>query len=129
MRRWVVCAALVILSGCAVHLSAAQEAANKEAFVKQLIGYFAQANRKLSTVNKTTQPGKVADQLSRFASQAHSHRPPNVQLKQLNAMITAVNSVVRQYRSAQAALSSGNTDAYRKALNQANRTMNVSRPG
>ena len=125
MRRWVVtCAALVFLTGCAAHLSAAQDAANKQAFVKQLVGYCAQANRQLSTVNKKTQPGKFADQLSRFASQARSHRPPNVQREQFNALITAVDSAVRQYRSAQILLSSGNTDAYRTALNKADSTMN-----
>ena len=122
-RRWVVCAALVLLSGCAGHLSAAQGAANKQAFVRQLVGYCAQVDRQLTTIDVKSQPGQVADQLGRFASQARSHPPPSAQRQQLDVLLTAFDDAARQYRSAQTALSSGNTDAYQTALKQADRTM------
>jgi N-acetylneuraminic acid mutarotase len=124
MRRlWIACLALLLLSGCSNHSSAAQDAANKQAFVQQLVGYCANVDRQLTTVNPNSQPGQVADQLDRFASQARSHKPPSAQRQQFDILLTAIDNAVRQYRSAQAALSSGNGDAYHAALNQANQTM------
>jgi N-acetylneuraminic acid mutarotase len=72
---------------------------------------------------RTSHPGQVADQLSRFASQARSHTPPSAQRQQLDSLLTAIDDAVRQFRSAQAALSSGNGDAYRTAIKQATQTM------
>jgi non-specific serine/threonine protein kinase len=61
--------------------------------------------------------------LSKFASEARSHHPPGVQRHQLDTLLAAFDDAARQYRSAQAALSSGKTKAYHTALNQADRTM------
>ena len=127
MRRlWViVCAAVVLLTGGLVllteysHLSAAQDAASKRVFVQQLVGYCAQVDRQLTTVDMKSQPGQVAHQLGTFASQARSHRSPAAQRRQFDILLSAIDDTVRQYRSAQTALSSGNSDAYLTALRQA----------
>ena len=126
MRRlWIACVGLLLLSGCSSNnnSSGGQDAANQRAFVRQLVGYCADVDRQLTTVNPNSQPGQVADQLDRFASQARSHKPPSAQRQQLDILLTEIDNAVRQYRSAQAALSSGNGDAYHAALNQANQTM------
>ena len=122
MRRlWIVCVALIFLSGCVVHASPAQEAAYKRAFVKQLVGYCANVDRAI--IDPTTQPGQAAQELGKFASEARSHHPPSVQRHQLDTLLATFDEAVRQYRSAQAALSSGKKSAYHKAVNQANNTM------
>jgi len=66
-----------------------------------------------------SQPGQVAHQLGTFASQARSHRSPTAQRKQFDILLSAIDDTVRQYRFAQTALSSGNSDAYLTALSQA----------
>jgi N-acetylneuraminic acid mutarotase len=124
MRRlWLVCAALILLPACAGHLSAAQDAANKRAFVRQLVGYCAQVDRNLTTVDAKSNPGQWADQLGRFASQARSHNPPSAQREQFDILLTAIHDTVQHFRSAQKALSSGNSDAYQAALEQAGTAM------
>jgi N-acetylneuraminic acid mutarotase len=123
MRRiWFACVTLLLLSGCTSHPSAAQDAAYKQAFVRQLVGYCADVDRNLPA-DPNAQPGQVADQLNRFASQARSHTPPSSQREQLDSLLAAFDDAVRQFRAAQAALSSGNGDAYRTAINQADQTM------
>jgi N-acetylneuraminic acid mutarotase len=132
MRRlWViVCAAVVLLTGGLVlltefsHSSTAHDAVNKRAFVQQLVGYCAQVDRQLTTIDMKSQPGQVAHQLGTFASQARSHRPPTAQRKQFDILLSAIDDTVRQYRSAQTALSSGNSDAYLTALKQAGHAYN-----
>ena len=88
MRRlWIVCVALVLLSGCtnhSNHSSAAQEAASKKAFVQQLVGYCAQVDRQMTSIDEKSQPGQVASQLQRFTSQARSHPPPSAQRQQFD---------------------------------------------
>jgi len=122
MRRlWIACAALVLLSGCAQHLSAAQDAAYKRSFVKQLIGDCAKVDRAI--IDPTTQPGQAAQELGKFATEARSRRPPHAQRQQLDTLLAKFDHAVRQYRAAQAALSSGRTGVYHKAVNQANSTM------
>ena len=124
MRRlWIACVALVLLSGCTGHPSASQDAAYKQAFVRNLVGYCADVDRNLNTVDTSSHPGQVADQLNRFVSQARSHTPPNAQRQQLDSLLTAIDDAVGQFRSAQAALSSGHGDAYRTAIKQAAQTM------
>ena len=128
-RQWLLCAALALLlgcsglSGCSGHSSAAQDAANKRAFVQQLVGYCAQVDRQLATIDEKSRPGQYGDQLGSFASKARSHPPPHAQRQQFDILLTAIDDTVQQYRSAQAALSSGNTDAYQAALTQADHTM------
>ena len=70
-------------------------------------------------------PGRVntATSFGSFASKARSHPPPHAQRQQFDILLTAIDDTVQQYRSAQAALSSGNTDAYQAALTQADHTM------
>jgi Kelch motif len=122
MRQlWIACVALILLSGCVVHASSAQEAAYKRAFVKQLVGYCANVDRAI--IDPTSQPGQAAQELGKFASEARSHHPPSVQRHQLDTLLAAFDEAGRQYRSAQVALSSGKTSAYHKAVNQANNTM------
>ena len=124
MRRlWIVCVALVLLSGCTNHSSATQEAASKQAFIRNLVGYCAQVDRQMTSIDEKSQPGQVASQLQRFTSQARSHPPPSAQRQQFDTLLSAIDDAVRQYQSAQAALSSGNGDAYHAALKQAEQTM------
>jgi Kelch motif protein len=124
MRRlWIACVALVLLSGCVYHPPAAQDAAYKRAFVHQLVGYCANVDRQLAGVDKKSHPGQVAQQYGKFASKARSHRLPSAQRQQLDILLTAFDDAARQYRSAQAALSSGNTAAARTAGNQGKRAM------
>jgi hypothetical protein len=124
MRRlWIACAALILLSGCVSHSSPAQDAAYKRAFVHQLVGYCANVDRQLAAIGPSPPPGQVAQQLSKFAGEARSHRPPSTQRHQLDILLTAFDDAARQYRVAQAALSKGNLDAYHAALNKANHTM------
>ena len=112
MRQlWVTCVVLVLLAGCAYHSSATQDAAYKIAFVHQLVGYCANVDRQLAGVSDKTNPGKYAQQLGNFASQARSHRAPSTQRQQLNVLLTAFDDASRQYRSAQVAQASGNTSA------------------
>jgi non-specific serine/threonine protein kinase len=90
-------------------------------FVRQLVGYCAQVDRQLTTIDMQSQPGQVAHQLGTFASQARSHRSPTAQRNQFDILLSAIDDTVREYRSAQTALSSGNSDAYQTALRQAGR--------
>ena len=124
MRRlWIAFVALVLLSGCTNHSSPAQNAASKQAFVRQLVGYCADADRHVATVDVSAAPGQMAAQLARFASQARSHPPPNAQRDQFDTLLTTIDQAVQQYRAAQAALSSGHGNAYRADLMRANQTM------
>ena len=113
-----------LLAACSSnHSSAGQDAANKRAFVRELVGYCADVDSQLQTVSDKTQLGQYARQLDRFASQARSHAPPSAQRQQLDVLLTAIDDAVQQYQSAQTSLSSGNGDAYHTALKQAERTM------
>jgi len=117
------CVALVLLSGCVYHPPAAQDAAYKRAFVHKLIGWCATVDRQLATFDNKAHPGQVAQQLDKLVSETRSHHPPKAQRQQLDILLSAFEDAAQQYRSAQAALSSGNTDAYRTSFNRAKRTM------
>ncbi len=81
MRRlWIVCVALVLLPGCTGHSSGTQDAAYKRAFVQNLVGYCADVDRNLNTVDPGSHPGQVADQLTKFAA-----RLARIPLPMLNA--------------------------------------------
>ncbi len=124
MRRlWIAFVALVLLSGCTNHSSPAQNAASKQAFVRQLVGYCADVDRHLATVDVSAAPGQMAAQLAKFASQARSHPPPNAQRDQFDTLLTTIDQAVQQFQAAQAALSSGHGNAYRADLMRANQTM------
>ena len=124
MRRlWIAFVALVLLSGCTNHSSPAQNAASKQAFVRQLVGYCADVDRHLATVDQPAAPGQTAAQLAKFASQARSHPPPNAQRDQFDTLLTTIDQAVQQFRAAQAALSSGHGNAYRADLMRATQTM------
>ena len=121
--RWIACAAVVLLAGCVYHPSAAQDAAYQKTFVKQLTGYCANVDDQLTGVNPNSQPGKWAQQLRRFASEARSRRLPQTKRQQLDILLTAFTDASRQYQSAQTALRSGNARAAQAAVNRANATM------
>ena len=121
--RWIACAAVVLLAGCSYQPSAAHDAAYQKAFVQQLIGYCAKIDDQLAGVNANSQPGKYAQQLGQFASEAHSHRLPQTKRQQLDVLLAAFTDASRQFQSAQAALRSGNTRAAQEAVNRATRTM------
>jgi hypothetical protein len=124
MRRlWIAFVALVLLSGCTTHSPPAQNAASKQAFVRQLVGYCADVDRHLATVDVSAAPGQMAAQLAKFASQARSHPPPNAQRDQFDTLLTTIDQAVQQFQAAQAALSSGHGNAYRADLMRANQTM------
>ena len=80
-------------------------------------------DRQLQTVDEKSHPGKYAQQFDRFASEARSHQPPSAQRQQFDVLLTAFDDAAQQYRSAQTALSSGNSDAYKAALKRAHQTM------
>jgi Kelch motif len=123
MRRlWIACVALVLLSGCVYHSSAAQDAAYKRLFVGKLVGWCATVDRQLATFDNKTHPGQVAQQLDKLVSEARSHHPPKAQRQQLDILLSAFEDAAQQYRSAQAALSSGNANGYRTSFNRASRT-------
>jgi N-acetylneuraminic acid mutarotase len=121
--RWIACAAVVLLAGCSYQPSAANDAAYQKAFVQQLIGYCAKVDDQLAGVDANSQPGKYAQQLGQFASEARSHRLPQTKRQQLDVLLAAFTDASRQFQSAQAALRSGNTRAAQEAVNRANRTM------
>jgi Kelch motif len=121
--RWIACAAVVLLAGCVYHPSAAQDAAYQKTFVKQLTRYCANVDDQLTGVNRNSQPGKWAQQLRRFASEARSRRLPQTKRQQLDILLTTFTDASRQYQSAQTALRSGNARAAQAAVNRANATM------
>ena len=59
MRRlWILCGALVFLSGCFYHASVAQNGA----FVHKLVGYCAEVDEQVQVIKKSpanTQPGQI----------------------------------------------------------------------
>ena len=123
MRRlWIACVALVLLSGCTSYSSGTQGAAQKQAFIRQLVGYCAQVDRKIATIDERSQPGQVAQQLHSFTSKARSHPPPSAQRQQFDILLTAIDDAAQQYQSAQTAMSDGNGNAYHARFNQAERT-------
>jgi hypothetical protein len=121
--RWIACAVVVLLAGCVYHPPPAQDAAYQKAFVNQLIGYCAKVDDQLAGVDANSQPGRYAQQLGRFASEARSHRLPQTKRQQLDILLAAFTDASRQFQSAQAALRSGNAHAAQAAVNRANRTM------
>jgi len=124
MRRlWIACAALVLLSGCAFQSTGAQGTAYKKAFLQVLIGNCAKVDHQLGTFDPKSHPGRVAEQLSNFAAEARSRPAPDAQRHQLDALLTKFDEAAKQYRAAQAALSSGKTTAAQMAENQGKRTM------
>ncbi len=122
--RWIACAVVVLLlAGCAYHPPPAKDATYQKEFVKQLIGACAQVDDQLMGVDANSQPGKYAQQLGRFPSEARSHRLPQTKRRQLDILLAAFTDASRQFRSAQRALHSGNARAAHAAVNRANRTM------
>jgi len=95
--RWIFCVvALVLLAGCTSYSSTTQDAAYKRAFVRQLVGYCAEVDRQLQTVDEKSDPGKYAQQFDRFASEARSHRPPSAQRQQFDVLVTAFDDAAQQ---------------------------------
>jgi N-acetylneuraminic acid mutarotase len=118
MRRgWAVCLALVLLASCTKQT--ASQGPDKEAFVRQLIGYCAEVDRQVENVPQAVQPGTWADQLARFASQARAQTPPAADREKLNALLADIESAVQQFQAAQTALGHGDQAALKAAISQA----------
>ena len=120
--RWIVCVALVLLAGCSYQSSAAQYAAYKQ-YLHQLIGDCAQVDVALTKLGANPSPGKVADQLERFAREARSHNAPAVKQQNLENLLTEFDHAAREFRSAQTALNNGNAGAAAAAATRAKQTI------
>jgi len=127
MRRiWAVCAAIILFTGLSAGCSARRSPDQdeiKQAFVRQLVGFCAEVDRQLAKIDMKSQPGMAADQLARFASQARSQPAPDADRAQFDVMLTEMDAVVGQLRSAETALAAGNQPAYKDALAKANRQL------
>jgi hypothetical protein len=116
-------AALIVifvwLSGCSGPTP--EQRAIKDAFIGQLIGYCAQVNRQLEGIDEKTHPGIYADQFAQFADEARRQPAPDLNRKQFEIMLTKIDALVGEFRSAQAALITGNRSEADRALKQASR--------
>ena len=124
MRRSVtLLAALIVifvwLSGCSGPRP--EERAIKDAFIGQLVGYCAQVNRQLEGIDQKTHPGIYADQFAQFADEARRQPAPDLNRKQFKIMLTKIDALVGEFRSAQDALIRGNRSEADRALKQASR--------
>jgi N-acetylneuraminic acid mutarotase len=126
MRRiWLVCAALVLLAGfgagCDGHQPAPDQGEVKQAFIRQLVGFCADVDRRLEHVDQKTRPGIYAKWFRRFVSQARSQPAPDVDRAQFEILLTEMDGSARHFRAAQTALAAGDPSAYQEALGQAQR--------
>src|SRR5689334_15290661 len=125
-RSWIARAALVLLAvwlaGCSGSPAVDQNEV-KLAFIRQLVHFCADVDNQLAKIDLKAEPGMAADQLARFASQARSQPPPDLDRKQFEIMLTDFDSAVEYLRSAQAALSASNQPDADAALAQANRQL------
>src|SRR5688572_20795542 len=116
-------AALIVifvwLSGCSGPTP--EQRAIKDAFIGQLVGYCAQVNRQLEGIDQKTHPGIYADQFAQFADEARRQHAPDLNRKQFEIMLTKIDALVGEFRSAQAALITGNRSEADRALKQASR--------
>ena len=116
-------AALIVifvwLSGCSGPTP--EQRAIKDAFIGQLVGYCAQVNRQLEGIDQKTHPGIYADQFAQFADEARRQPAPDLNRKQFKIMLTKIDALVGEFRSAQAALITGNRSEADRALKQASR--------
>jgi N-acetylneuraminic acid mutarotase len=127
MRRiWAVCAALVLLAGWGAGCSgppASDQGEIKQAFIRQLVGFCAEVDRQLAKIDMKGQPGIVADQFARFVGQARSQPAPDADRAQFEILLTEIDGVVRDFRSAQTALTADDQPAYQEALTQADQQL------
>src|SRR5829696_10417106 len=106
MRRSVTpLAALIVifvwLSGCSGPTP--EQRAIKDAFIGQLIGSCAQVNRQLEGIDEKTHPGIYADRFAQFAAEARRQPAPDLDRKQFEIMLTKIDALVGEFRSAQEA--------------------------
>jgi N-acetylneuraminic acid mutarotase len=125
MRRvWLLCAALVLLAGgagCGGRQPTPEKGEIKQAFIRQLIGFCADVDRRLEHVDQKAHPGFYATSFARFVSQARSQPAPDVDRAQFEILLTEMDGSARHYRAAQTALAAGDPSAYQNALAQAQR--------
>jgi N-acetylneuraminic acid mutarotase len=117
--RWMICVGLALLVGCSYQASPAQYAT----YLHQLVGNCAQVDIQLAKLGTKPPPGKVAAQLETFTRKARSHTPPVAKRQKLEKLLTEFDYAVREFRSAQTALNSGNTTAAAAAEKRAGQTM------
>lgn len=119
-------AALVVISvwiaGCS-SVPTPEQIAEKQAFIRQLIGFCGEVNRQLANIEATAQPGIWADQFALFAAQARRQPPPILDQEQFKIMLTKIDITVGQFRWAQATKARGDQPNTNVALAQAERDL------
>ena len=127
MRRiWVVCAAIMLITGLGSGCSdrpPPDQGEIKQAFLRQLVGFCAEVDRQMAKIDPKGQPGMAADQFTKFVGQARSQPAPDVDRAQFDVLLTEMDAVAGHFRSAQSALAAGNRPAYQAALAQADRQL------
>jgi N-acetylneuraminic acid mutarotase len=122
-RSWIARAAIILLAiwlaGCSRPPVVDQNDV-KLAFIRQLVHFCADVDDQLAKIDLKAQPGMAADQLARFASQARSQPPPDLDRNEFEIMLTDFDSAVGYLRSAQTALSASDRPTADAALTQAN---------
>jgi Kelch motif len=129
MRRIrLVCASLILLAGfcagCSDHQAAEPapgQSEIKQAFIRQLIGFCAEVDRRLANVDEKTSPGIYAKWFERFVSQARSQPAPELDHAQFEILLTEMDGSAQHFRAAQTALRAGDLSASQEALAEAKR--------
>jgi non-specific serine/threonine protein kinase len=110
-------------AGCGSDQPAAAPGVVKQAFIRQLIGYCADVDRRLDHVDPKKRPGYYAKWFARFVSQARSQPPPQEDRGQFEMLLTEMKGSAQHFRAAQAALGADDPSAYQEALAQAQRQL------
>jgi hypothetical protein len=119
-----ICTTLVLLALCATACGGPptrEQLEIKQAFIRQLVAICAEVDRQLAVIDKKAEPGKAADQFTQFVSQARSQPAPETDDDQFETLLTAMDATARDFRSAQEAVSAGDSHAAESALAQADR--------
>jgi Kelch motif len=120
-------AALIVIfvwiAGCS-SAPTPEQIAEKQAFIRQLVGFCGEVNRQLENIRAEAQPGKYADQFALLAAQARRQPPPILDQEQFKIMLTKIDITVSQFRWAQATKARGDQPNTNFALAQAVRDLN-----
>jgi N-acetylneuraminic acid mutarotase len=119
-------AALVVISVWIAGCSSAptpEQIAEKQAFIRQLVGFCGEVNRQLENIEATAEPGIYADKFAQLAAQARRQPPPILDQEQFKIMLTQIDITVGQFRWAQATKARGDQPNTNFALAQAERDL------